>query len=95
MLKNKTETIYCFPVVPITFIMNIPKVLLQICRSVESPFQIVVGPDLHGGVLTSVSIDLEVFLDQKNHLLFEDVSVWICVLICFLDVRPLDFDTGV
>ena len=41
--------------------MNIPKVLLQICRSVESPFQIVVGPDLHGRVLTSVSIDLEVF----------------------------------
>ena len=61
----------------------------------SSSFQIVVGPDLHGRVLTSVSIDLEVFLDQKNHLLFEDVSVWICVLICFLDVRPLDFDTGV
>ena len=43
----------------------------------------------------SFSIDLEVFLEQKNHLLFEDVSVWICVLICFLDVRALDFDTGV
>ena len=43
----------------------------------------------------SFSIDLEVFLDQKNHLLFEDVSVWICVLICILDVRPLDFDIRV
>ena len=31
----------------------------------------------------SFSVDLEVFLDQKNHILFEDVSVWICVLICF------------
>ena len=31
----------------------------------------------------SFSIDLEVFLDQKNQILFEDVSFRICVLICF------------
>ena len=43
----------------------------------------------------SFSVDLEVFLDQKNQILFEDVSVWICVLIYFLDVRPLDFDIRV
>ena len=39
----------------------------------------------------SVDLEVEVFLD----ILFEDVSVWICVLICFLDVRPLDFDIRV
>ena len=31
-LKKQKQTISCFPVVPITFIMNIPKMLLQICR---------------------------------------------------------------
>ena len=41
----------------------------------------------------SVDLEVEVFLD----ILFQDVSVWICVLIClfFLDVRQLDFDIGV
>ena len=39
----------------------------------------------------SIDLEVEVFLD----ILVEDVSVWICVLICILDVRPLDFDIRV
>ena len=39
----------------------------------------------------SIDLEVEVFPD----ILVEDVSVWICVLIYFLDVRPLDFDIRV
>ena len=95
VLKNKTETIYCFPVVPITFIMNIPKVLLQICRSVESPFQIVVGPDLHWRVLTSVILYRSGSRGIPRHIIWRRVCLDLCFDLFFFDVRALDFDIGV